>query len=450
MAKEKGSQGLSPDQEIENKVLEFLRETSVSVLTATHPIDSRKMTAWNFYINEWKEGDDERQQTIVMIDEIAQRFFRLTDTVFALYTKRKLNKGDIPISEKNVATVLEQCVARYVWHNVHKGIHGAEQTVKTVLAKALLSQPKLHVVLVPVHGLSTRDLVEFRGCRYSRPAECPEYVERMSKILDGTELGIADAGSEELNNGFHVIVRVECEARFINDAIHGAKERVSRDLAILRYSAYREFQGPPHLASPGVINWERHSPTLSTIAFDDRNQGVIQIAAFSVGVAAPLNLQVWSKSKWSGALAVAHDISIKSEKSVASSLLDSLTWLGRSTVQEDDATRLLFQITALESLLPLDGKDEKTHQVSLQTTVLGGMAGSSRRDTYELIKRAYGVRSAVVHGSRMTTSKYEPDRIQRLLDRIVDFLLFNEEGKEMLSLSGDAFRLKLMEKLFER
>jgi|LauGreDrversion4_2_1035121.scaffolds.fasta_scaffold74133_1 hypothetical protein len=450
MPKAKRNPSSSDNQQIVDMILEFLNEVGVAGLTASLPRDRGQLSVWNYHVSDWTQDGSRVKQPIVMIDDVARRFFSLRESVYAILTKEKLKKGSIAISEKSVKAVLEQCVARFVWHSERGAGMQPQESVAKFLKEALLSQPRSHTVLVPVYGLHVNEPVEFRGSRYSRPVDCPEYVDRTSKIFDGVELGMADARGAELNSGFDVIVRVECKARFVDDAIHGAKEKVSRDLAVLRYSAYRAFREPPHLSVPGVVSWERKQHNLSTVAFDDRDQGVIQIAAFSTGATVPLNLKSWNESRWSSAVLTVHDISLSNDKSVASSLLDALTWLGRSTVQEDDATKLLFQITALESLLPLDGKDEKTHQVSLQTTVLGGMAGSSRSDTYELIKRAYGVRSAVVHGSRMTTSKYEPERVSRLLDRIVDFLLFDEKGKGLLGLSVDDFRMELMTKLFEQ
>lgn len=449
MAKAKGSPGVSVDQQIEDLILDFLNNTPVQNLTSHFPINIEDVKHWYFSVHEWMVGDAVCQQSIGMVDEVARSFFMLVETVYMLSTKRDMKKGDLPISRKNVEAFMEGCVARYIWHSPNKTNTEAEDFVRTEIRGALLSPPRPHTVLVPVYGLFTNCPVEFRGVLYSRPKECSEYVNRMSKILDRNSLSIADAESDELNSGFDVIARVECRARFLDDAVHGAKEKVSRDLAILRYSAYREFRAASHLASPSVIKRERKPARLSTIVFDDQDSGTTQIAGFSISAEAPLNLQVWSDSKWSAAIASATTLSQAQGDSVAACLLDALTWLGRSTVQEDDATRLLFQITALEALLPVDGKEEKVHQISLQTTVLGGMTGLDRRDIYNLIRRAYTVRSEVVHGSRMTTSKYEPGRIGMLLDRIIDFLLFDEAGVGLLALSTDDFRNVLMEKVFE-
>lgn len=448
MAKSKKTGNASIDQQIISRILAFLHDTSVEEMTGVLPNETTATLPFLVSIRSWKEGTSIRQQAVVMYGDVAKRFSSLSDSVYALATKRDMRMGNVPISEKNVETVLEECLARYIRHSVTQLDIGVDNIVRTVLEEAILSEPRQHTVLVPIYGLYTDRAVEFRGVRYSLPSDCPEYVSRMTKSSKENMLGIAPTDAE-LNSGFDVIAKVECRARFLDDAVHGAKEKVSRDLAILRYSAYREFRAASHLASPSVIRRERKPATLSTIAFDDQGKGTTQLAGFTISVETPLNLQEWGRSKWSAAIASAITVSQAQGDSVAACLLDALTWLGRSTVQEDDATRLLFQITALESLLPVDGKEEKVHQISLHTTVLGGMAGLDRRDTYDLLRRAYTVRSEVVHGSRMTTSKYEPDRIGMLLDRIIDFMLFNESGVKLLALTTGEFRNVLMEILFE-
>ncbi|MBK9181757.1 MAG: hypothetical protein IPM83_01285 [Ignavibacteria bacterium] len=453
MAKGNGSASNSLHQQIEIKIVDFLRSTSPEELNAEFPDNTDGVTAWYYTNHEWKVGDEDRSQWLLMLDETAVRFFQLTEFVFEQMTKSKPNEksnSGVLISENSVTEVLISCIARFAWHSINIGITDTNQFVRRFLNETLFSTPRPFVLLMPVYGLTTESAVLFRNGQYSRPKELTEYVERLKRLKKHADIGLPDPESEDMNSGRDVVVRVVCLARFQEEAMDIGMRLISNDLAILRYGSTRQYRGGLHLASPGITNLTKERPSIATMVFDGQGKGNTYPGGYKRQGMSPLKLQAWTSSKWAEAVSTADKISEAKKQTVATKFLDAMTWLGRAVDITDEATRLLFQVTALEALLPLDGKEEKVHQVSLLTTVLGEFAGYPRKETYELIKRAYSVRSEIVHGSRMTTSKYEPDRIQRLLDRIMDFLLFNEQGKEMLSLSGDAFRLKLMEKLFEK
>jgi hypothetical protein len=453
MAKGSGSAGTSLNQLVENKIVEFLRSTSPEELNADFPDDTDGYTDLLSTNHEWQEGDEDRSQSILMLNETAASYFNLIGSVYALMTKSKPKQksySGVLVSENSLAEVLIICIARYVWHSINIGDTDTDQFVRRVLNETLFSTPRPFVLLMPVYGLTTDGAVVFRKGQYSRPKERTEYVERIKRLKKHVDIGLPDPDSEEINSGSHVVVRVECLARYQEEAMDIGMGLISNDLAILRYGSCREFRGGSHLTCPGIINLHTESPLIATMVFDEKGKGRTYPWGYRRRGMSSLSLEAWSTSKWAEAVSSADTIVKTVSQSAASNVLDAMTWLGRAVDITDEATRLLFQVTALEALLPLDGKEEKVHQVRLFTTVLGEFAGYPRKETYELINRAYGVRSEVVHGSRMTTSKYEPDRIQRLLDRIMDFLLFNEEGIEMLSLSEDAFRMKLMETLFEK
>ena len=453
MAKRNGSASISLKQQVENKIVEFLRSTSPEELNADFPDDTDGYTDLFSTTYEWQEGDEDRIQSILMLNETAVGYFNLIGSVYALMTKSKPKQksySGVLISENSLKEVLKSCIARFVWYSINPGTTDSDKLIKEVLSETLFSTPRPFVLLMPVYGLYTDGAVLFRNGQYSRPKECTDYVERIKRLKKHADIGLPDPESVHLNSGSHVVVQVECRARFQEEAMDIGMGLISNDLAVLRYGSSREFRGGSHLTCPGIIDLKAERPSIATMVFDEQGKGTTYPWGHRRPGMLSLSLEAWSTSKWAEAISSADMISETDNQTVASNVLDAMTWLGRAVDITDEATRLLFQVTALESLLPLDGKDEKVHQVSLLTTVLGEFAGYPRKETYELIKRAYSVRSEVVHGSRMTTSKYEPDRIQRLLDRIMDFLLFNEEGKEMLSLSGDAFRLELMEKLFEK
>lgn len=90
-------------------------------------------------------------------------------------------------------------------------------------------------------------------------------------------------------------------------------------------------------------------------------------------------------------------------------------------------------ITALEALL-IEGNSELNHRVSLSTALLFKDVADERKEVYELVKKAYLIRSITVHGdAKALKKKLKAKEIYEILfdlKSIVSNLLFRLYGKE--------------------
>ena len=434
------------EQQVQECVVRFLGQASVPELQAVFPSDRAGITQWHFSIHKLNIDGREFDQGIRMINEVALGFFGVIENVCEILSKGK--SGHYLIPDKTVQAAIGECAARRVWHSRNNDATPLDEIVRDALSATLFADQRLFTVSFPVYGLWIDEQVGFREVKYERPDRSTKYIVLVSKF----EPPNAESHKSDLtavqSDGFDVIATVQCDARFADEAIIIAEQVVSRDLAIIFYCAVRDYHGAAHLRVPSLKNKPRIQPSFSVVAYDENERGLVRPAGFTIGTESPLNMPQWVSSKWYGMLTAVNQVSKEQLNSVAAKLLDALSWLGRSLAEDQNSTRLLYQITALEHLLPIDGKDEKVHQVTMLTTILGGIVGFDKKRVYHMIKRAYNVRSEVVHGSRMTTSNYEPERIGRLLDRIVDYLLFSDDHISILQMTPAAWRQDLMSELF--
>lgn len=431
---------------VQSCIVDFLNE--LAVLQAGHSANRSLNEAkhWHFSLHEWQHEGKGVSQDIVLIDDEAIAFFTLREEVHGVVSKGKLQYE--LITEKIVEKVIGECVARSKWHLKRNDAVSSAAITKTVLDATLFAPQRAFTVCLPVFGCYVDSPITYGKVRFERPAHNPAYLE-FESINDGAfENADSDSQRTREDLGEKVIAVHGCKARFVAEAILIAEREVSNDLQVVYYSAMRTYHGAAPLRVPSLINRSREQPLLSVVAYDQQNRGVVRPAAFAIGRETPINLDEWSQSRWCQRLETIRKHSDSVKNSVATDLLGALSWLGRSLSEEQNATRLLFQITALEQLLPIQSKEERLHQVSLLATVLGGIVGYDRQYVYNLVRRAYDVRSAVVHGSRMASSMYEPDRVGRLLDQIVDYLVFDEEGVAVLNKTPDEWRVELMNRLF--
>ncbi len=404
------------------------------------------MTHWHFSTHRLNIDGREFDQDIRMINGVALVFFGVIKNVCELLSKGK--SGYYLIPEKIVLKAIGECVARYVWHKTNDNAAPLDEIVESVLSATLFAAQRLFTVSLPVYGLWIDEQVDFREVKYERPDTSAKYIELVSKFEPtNAELHKSDLTAGQ-SNGVDVIATVQCKARFADEAILIAEQEVSRDLAIIFYCAMRDYHGAANLRVPSLKNKPRIQPSLSVVAYDQNERALIRPAGFSIGTESPLHMPQWVGSNWYDILTTVDRNSKEQPNSVGVKLLDALSWLGRSIAEEHNSTKLLYQITALEHLLPIQGQDEKVLNVTLMTTILGGVVGFDKNRVYKNVKRAYNVRSEVVHGVRMTTSNYEPELICRLLDRIVDYLLFHDEGFTKLSMKPNEWRAELMRSLF--
>lgn len=421
-------------------IINFLTSTPEADFQRAFPEDHSNLTAWYYFKHNWIEDGSDVWQSVTMLNETAQRYFNLLEVIFEMLTKRKRGTQ---LPEKVVTSVLNECVARYIHASTNDSLHAADSLVTNIINTTLLASPHPFQVVVPVYGILVDSPTEFRGIRYSRPKDCPEYVDRMSRLIGITIDDPDDPNGNELNDGSFALAFVKCEARFDGEALNIANRLVSRDLSILKYAIYRESQSGYRWSVPGITNWKKFAGRLSTIVISSRGTSTTHVAGFSGVDSDPVVLTEWKRSKWFRALEYLVSQSEQSDRRMAHQVIDALAWLGRSTSEDDDTSRLLYQITALETLLPIDGKEEKAQQVRLLTSLLGGMAGMNKQRTFDLVQRAYTTRSEIVHGSTISISTFEPDRMERVLNKIVDHLLFTSAGKQILLSEPSQFKKEL-------
>ena len=446
MSRHKNRNTHAIEQQVQECVEQFLGQASVPELQANFPTDRVGVAHWHFSFHKLYIDDKEFDQGIGLINDVAHRFFNVVENVCEILSKGKSEHYLVP--DKIVLAAISECVARRVWHSWNNNAASLDEIVRSALSATLFAAKRSFTVSLPVYGLWIDEQVDYREVKYERPDRSSKYKELVSKFEPPNGESDESDLAEEQSAGFDVISTVRCDARFADEAILIAEQVVSRDLAIIFYCAARDYHGAPHLRVPSLKNKPRIQPSFSVVAYDQDDRGQIRPAGFTIGTESPLHMPQWVGSKWYGMLTTVDQISKEQQSSVAAKLLDALSWLGRSLSEDQNSTRLLYQITALEHLLPIEKKDEKVLQVTMLTTILGGIVGFDKNRAYRLVKRAYNLRSEVVHGSRMTTSNYEPDRIERLLNRIVDYLLFNDEGMTKLSMKPSDWHEELMSSLF--
>ncbi|MEN9281537.1 MAG: Apea-like [Bacteroidota bacterium] len=433
-------------RQVQECVEHFLGRATVPELQAGFPTDRVGITHWHFSIHKLYIDDKEFDQGIGLINEVALGFFGVIENVCEILSKGKSEHYLIP--DKIVQAAIGECVARRLWHSWNNDAAPLDEIVRSALSATLFAEQRSFTVSLPVYGLWIDEQVGFREVRYERPDRSMKYRELVSKYDPPNNESHESDLAVGQSDGFDVIATLQCDARFVDEAILSAEQVVSRDLAIIFYCAMRDYHGAPHLRVPSLKNESRIPPTFSVVAYDQNERGLVRPAGFTIGTETPLHMPQWVSSKWYGMLTTVNQISKEQQSSVAAKLLDALSWLGRSLSEDENSTRLLYQITALEHLLPIEGKDEKVLQVTMLTTMLAGIVGFDKKRAYRMVRRAYTVRSEVVHGSRMTTSNYEPERIGRLLDQIVDYLLFHDEGMTKLSMRPSDWHGELMSSLF--
>lgn len=98
--------------------------------------------------------------------------------------------------------------------------------------------------------------------------------------------------------------------------------------------------------------------------------------------------------------------------------------------------KILFYCTALECLFSTSSS-EITYKISERVALMIGDTGENKKQLYKLIKKAYGIRSAIVHGSSLSGNSMELKDTSIALDNVLRDLIsknseiFNKNDNEL-------------------
>jgi len=106
------------------------------------------------------------------------------------------------------------------------------------------------------------------------------------------------------------------------------------------------------------------------------------------------------------------------EKSVAERVARGLGWLTRGRQAHDKAERYLYFFTALETLLTLEGA-AIVGTIARHVSVLLMKAPSDRFRASDEVKKAYGIRSRLVHEGKRNVSWYKGDTSKSSLRQLI-------------------------------
>lgn len=108
--------------------------------------------------------------------------------------------------------------------------------------------------------------------------------------------------------------------------------------------------------------------------------------------------------------------------------------------------KIFAYCSALECLFT-SGNSEVNHKIAERVAVILGSSKEERQQLYNTIKKAYGIRSTVVHGSSFKNPNDYLVELSVQLDGILRRLLSNNH--EFLGISEDKFEIYFTDKLFD-
>ena len=131
--------------------------------------------------------------------------------------------------------------------------------------------------------------------------------------------------------------------------------------------------------------------------------------------------------------------------SVAERVKRGLGWLARARQVSDQAERVLYFSTSIETLLTLEDKDAKvTDNIARNESIILSDNIDTRSENYGIILNCYEVRSRIIHGGSRNVSRREA----RLIQEVAELLYSKIVLLTNLSVKYETFQASLKQASF--
>ncbi len=387
------------------------------------------------------------QQTPITITLIGEQASALVEFVTNIIEKLSSHTDFSMQPERVTIDIIYEALARYVCSVNHNQADARSKFVNDIKQK-LCGKPLPFRFLVPVKNLSVTGEVRFDDTCILPPAYLAQSVQASKPLLQCFEPSHNYLTDDTTVNCAFVDVRVD--ARSVIEAVDKAKRAATELYLLLRFC----------LVLSKVYSANRYTDLSQYI--DTMILPLVQLGESDLDIRSirlPLMLSnrepVVSLSQDDcdfpivKAGLLSRSLSKKSAKSYASDVYQAILWASRSHDETDSNTRLIFLVAALEAVVPTESKSEIAFRVSILSALLLKKAGRDPSDTAARIRRAYELRSRVVHGGNVTVPHVIVDQLSHIVEDIIKLQLETEDVEILLRSKAEDYLRMLHARLWD-
>lgn len=332
--------------------------------------------------------------------------------------------------ERVTVEIIYDALAWYVYNN-DCGRPNADSIFINELAKGLCGGLSIFRFLVPIRNLTVTEEVQIDEVRILPPsflAGPTPVLERLRRCDERIRNCLS--GKLSVNCSFADIM---IEARSDAEALRKVKIEATELFLLLRYCIVlneRYYISNDRDWSPYI-----DSDVLPIVLLGESNEEIrsVRLPGFMGRQEAIVSIdQDIREVNIVNAGLLSRSLSKKHAKSYASDVYQAILWASRSHDETDSNTRLIFLVAALEAVIPAESKSEIAFRVSILSALLLKKAGRDPSDTSARVRRAYELRSKLVHGGNVTVPHVIVDQLSHIVEDIIKLQLESEDVESLL------------------